>query len=426
MLKAQKLTSAVLIHIAFISSAAQASEQSEAKGFMEDSKASILFRNGWIYRDRSDGRHDLSSWAQGTIGNYDSGFTKGIVGFGVGAVGDFTFKLGENKNSGNQMIPHHNDGTPYSQWSRGGANVKARISNTTVRYGTQKVELPVLSSNSARLLPEYFTGTLITSREIKDLELTFGHFTKDQYSDHIATDQGELKRAIVYGAKYKVNDRLNTSYYGADLKDALSRHYLNVNYKYPLASEDSLTLNFSGYHTKYESDIYNRLSFPTGEENTDKKNNIWAVSGTYNTGPHTVMVAYQQSNGNVGYDYSVAADGGDSIYLPNSYLSDFNGNGEKSIQAQYSLDFTKFGAPGLNWTTAYVHGWDINVGDVTDNAREDEFFNQVKYTVQSGVAKNLSFRVRNSIYRASDEYSRTYLGDTNEWRIFVDYPLDLF
>lgn len=49
MLKAQKLTLAVLISAAIISSA-QASEQSEAKGFVEDANGSILFRTGYISR----------------------------------------------------------------------------------------------------------------------------------------------------------------------------------------------------------------------------------------------------------------------------------------------------------------------------------------------------------------------------------------
>lgn len=35
------------------------------------------------------------------------------------------------------MIPKHNDGSAYDHWARGGGSVKARFSNTTVRYGTQ-------------------------------------------------------------------------------------------------------------------------------------------------------------------------------------------------------------------------------------------------------------------------------------------------
>ncbi|EOE7438153.1 OprD family outer membrane porin [Acinetobacter baumannii] len=404
MLKAQKLTLAVLISAAIISSA-QASEQSEAKGFVEDANGSILFRTGYISRDKKDGRADNSSFAQTAIVNIDSGFTPGIVGFGVGVVGDGSFKIGENKNAGNNMIPQHNDGSAYDHWARGGANVKARFSNTTVRYGTQVLDLPVLASNTARLVPEYFTGTLLTSHEIKDLEVVAGKFTKNQYSDQIATDQNGLDRAVVWGAKYKFDDQISGSYYGVDVKDKLDRHYVNVNYKQPLANDSSLTYDFSGYHTKF-----------------DKGANL-----SYATGPHSVMLAYQQNSGNIGYNYGVNQDGGQSVYLPNSYLSDFIGNDEKSAQIQYSLDFGKLGVlPGLNWTTAYVYGWDIKTSNGADDSNESEFFNQVKYTVQSGFAKGSSLRLRNSIYRADNAYTTDYMPDTNEWRIFLDIPVTLF
>ncbi|MFX5697139.1 OprD family outer membrane porin, partial [Acinetobacter baumannii] len=93
------------------------------------------------------------------------------------------------------------------------------------------------------------------------------------------------------------------------------------------------------------------------------------------------MLAYQQNSGNIGYNYGVNQDGGQSVYLPNSYLSDFIGNDEKSAQIQYSLDFGKLGVlPGLNWTTAYVYGWDIKTSNGADDSNESEFFNQVKYT----------------------------------------------
>lgn len=436
MLKAQKLTLAVLISAAIISSA-QASEQSEAKGFVEDANGSILFRTGYISRDKKNGVDDTSSFAQTAIVNIESGFTPGIVGFGVGVVGDGSFKIGANKNAGNNMIPREtgfNDegvltkgaGDSYDHWARGGGSVKARFSNTTVRYGTQVLDLPVLASNTARLVPEYFTGTLLTSHEIKDLEVIAGKFTKDQYSDQVNTDGRHLDRAIVWGAKYKFDDNLNASYYGLDSKDKLERHYLNVNYKQPLANDSSLTYDFSGYHTKFDEggSTYSQ----TTDDLSNRKNNIWAISTAYNTGPHNIMVAYQQNSGNVGYDYGENADGGQSIYLPNSYLSDFIGNDEKSAQIQYSLDFGKLGVlPGLNWTTAFVYGWDIKVKGLTDDAEEREFFNQVKYTVQSGFAKDASLRIRNSYYRASNAYqTNAYIGDTNEWRIFLDIPVKLF
>lgn len=76
------------------------------------------------------------------------------------------------------MIPRDSNGEPYDHWARGGASVKARMSNTTVRYGTQVLDLPVLASNTARLVPEYFTGVLANSREIENLELIAGNLLK--------------------------------------------------------------------------------------------------------------------------------------------------------------------------------------------------------------------------------------------------------
>lgn len=437
--KANKLTLAVLINAALITST-YASEQSEAKGLVEDAKGDILFRTGYLNRDKKNyidqkGEEilvkDTSSYAQTAMVKLETGFTQGLIGFGAGVIGDGSFKLGSNNNAGNGMIPRerlngkNNTGDTYDHWARGGGFVKARISNTTVTYGTQILDIPVLASNTTRLVPEYFEGVLATSREIDGLELTAGKFTKDQYSDQINTDGRKLDRAVVWGAKYKFDDNLNAAYFGLDSKNKLDRHYINVNYKQPLDKDSGLTYDLSAYHTKWDEKAITYSS--TTDDLSNRKNTIWALSTTYNTGPHSVMLAYQQNNGNTGYDYGENADGAQSIYLPNSYLSDFIGNSEKSAQLQYNVDFGGYGVPGLSWTTAFVYGWDIKVKNVTDNAQEREFFNQVKYTVQSGFAKDASLRLRHSYYRASDAYQAgNYIGDTNEWRIWLDIPVKLF
>jgi len=234
MLKSKQLTLALLVNAALISTAF-ASEQSESKGFVEDAEGSVLFRTGYINRDKkAPGVKDQSSAAQSAIFDLESGYTKGVIGFGIGAVGDASFKLGENKNAGNNMIPRETlngkkqAGDTYDHWARGGANVKARISNTEVRYGTQVLDLPVLASNTGRMVPEYFEGVLATSREINGLELTAGKFTKNQMSEQINTDGNHLESAVVWGAKYKFSDALNASYYGLDSKNKLDRHYVLI------------------------------------------------------------------------------------------------------------------------------------------------------------------------------------------------------
>lgn len=439
MQKTKKLTLALFIQAALISTA-YASEQSEAKGFVEDASGSVLFRTGFLHRDKKNGVDDTSSTAQTAIVKLESGYTQGIVGFGVNAVGDASFKLGKNDHAGNGMIPKYDhDESAYDHWARGGASVKARISNTTVEYGTQVLDLPVLASNTARLVPEYFTGVLAKSREIENLEVVVGKFTENQYSDQIATDSNELDRAVVWGAKYKFNDQINASYYGTDIKDRIDRHYVNANYSHQLADKSTLTYDFSGYRTEWDAkqDGSAYTYSHTSNDLNNLSNNIWAISTTYNTGPHNVMVAYQQNTGNTGYDYGLGkgvGDGAQTIYMPNSYLSDFIGNDEKSVQLQYTYDFGALDIPGLSWTSAFVYGWDIDVSAglndrtilATDDAQEREFFNQVKYTVQSGFAKDASLRVRHSYYRASDDYQSAYIGDTNEWRLWLDIPVKFF
>ena len=440
MLQSKKLTLALLINAALVSTAF-ASEQSESKGFVEDANGSVLFRTGYLTRDYKgvEPGDDTSSFAQTAIVKLDSGFTKGVVGFGAGIIGDASFKLGKNGHTGNGMIPTHNDGSAYDHWARGGAYVKARISNTTATYGTQVLDLPVLASNTARLVPEYFTGVLVQSNEIDNLNLVAGKFTENQYSSQINSDGNELDRAVVWGAKYTFNDDLKASYYGIDVKDKLDRHYANVNYNYGLKDGAALNFDLSGYHTEFSKDAstysatgtianpaYGTDAKDGGIAKTEKTNDIWAISTSYSKDVHNVMLAYQQNFGDVGYDYGGNADGAQSIYVPNSYLSDFVGNDEKSLGLQYNYNFKNHGLPGLNWTTAFVYGWDIDVRDQAKEGQEREFFNQVKYTVQSGFAKDASLRLRHSYYRANDEYKSVYMPDTNEWRIWLDIPVKLF
>lgn len=429
MQKFNKISLVVLIQAAFLSSA-YASEQSEAQGFVEGAEGSMLLRTGFLTRDKKNGAVDTRSSAQSAIFDLNSGFTQGVVGFGVGVVGDASIKLGDNKHTDNGMIPRESlngqkgKGDAYDHWARGGANVKARISNTTAVYGTQVLDIPVLASNTVRMVPEYFEGLLVTSNEIENLELTAGKFTKNQYSNQINSDANGLDSAVVWGAKYKFNDQFNASYYGLDSKDALERHYVNANYRFPLANNDSLSLDFSGYHTDFDTEASTYSE--TTDDLSNRQNSIWAVSTSYSKDVHNLALAYQQNSGNVGYDYGENADGVQSIYLPNSYLSDFVGNDEKSLGLQYNYSFKNQGIAGLNWTTAFVYGWDIDVRGKENDGQEREFFNQVKYTVQTGMMKDSSLRLRHSYLRANDAYRGAYMGDINEWRIWLDIPVKLF
>lgn len=57
------------------SSCAFASDQSEAKGFIEDSNLNLLLRNAYFNRDYKNHTNDDRVWGQGFIGTFQSGFT---------------------------------------------------------------------------------------------------------------------------------------------------------------------------------------------------------------------------------------------------------------------------------------------------------------------------------------------------------------
>ena len=410
---------------------AMANDQAESKGFVEDSSLKVLLRNAYINRDYKDGRADKAEWGQAAIGTFSSGFTQGTVGVGVDAFGLYALRLDGGKGrtgaQGIDFFKKGDSGNAADDLSKGGAAVKFRVSNTVLTYGDQMPALPVLSYDNVRLLPESYTGTLITSKEIKGLELNAGRFTAESRKSAEGRDSGGLKSINVLGGSYQFTEQFKAALYASDVEDVLKKQYVNANYVFPLAKDQSLTLDFNGYRTKLDNS-YVRENNVTGDDNK-----IWSLAATFATGPHSFTLAHQRSTGdsNLGYAYggyqrdqNRVGDGGNTIYLANSYWSDFNAEDERSWQLGYGLDFTTFGVPGLTYNVAYVRGDNITTS-TSEGGTEREIFNQFKYVVQGGPAKDLSVRLRSSVLRVSQKSSE-YNVSGNELRVFVDYPIDVF
>ncbi|MDB6444992.1 MULTISPECIES: OprD family porin [Pseudomonas] len=410
---------------------AMANDQAQSKGFVEDSSLKVLLRNAYMNRDYKDGNEDKAEWGQAAIGTFSSGFTQGTIGVGVDAFGLYALRLdggkGRSGAQGIDFFKQGDSGNAADDLSKFGAAVKFRVSNTVLAYGDQMPALPVLSYDNSRLLPESYTGTLITSKEIKGLELNAGRFTAESRKSAEGRDSGGLKSINVLGGSYQFTEQFKASLYASDVEDVLKKQYVNANYVFPLAKDQSLTLDFNGYRTKLDNS-YVRENNVTGDDNK-----IWSLAATFATGPHSFTLAHQRSTGdsNLGYAYggyqrgqNRVGDGGNTIYLANSYWSDFNAEDERSWQLGYGLDFTTFGIPGLTYNVAYVRGDNITTS-TSEGGTEREIFNQFKYVVQSGAAKDLSVRLRSSVLRVSQKSSE-YNVSGNELRVFVDYPINVF
>jgi len=403
-----------------------ASQQSSSQGFIDDSHLDLFLRNAYINRDYRNGASDKAEWGQGIVATYTSGFTQGPVGFGVDGIAQYGVRLdggrGRSGAGGIDFFAQDNDGRAKSDLAKFGATAKMRISNTVLSYGTQRPALPIVTADDSRLLFESYTGAMLTSKEIDGLEINAGYFTDEQRKSNDHHDSG-LKSLSFGGASYQFNDQFSGALYASRVEDVLNKQYLGLNYKQPFSTGQQLVLDFNGYNSRLDQSYAEAI-------NTGRSNTIWSLAASYIWDVHTFKLAYQQSSGSTGYPYGGyrdrggIGDGGNTIWLANSYWSDFNGEDERSWQASYSLDFAGVGLPGLSWTTAYVRGDNIKT-NASSNGKEHEWFNQLQYQVQDGPAKDLKLRVRYSVLRVSDDALDYNIGG-NEARLYVEYPFNVF
>lgn len=402
---------------------ALASSQDESKGFIEDSKLSVKTRMLYFSRDfrnNEGGQSRREETGLGFVGTYESGFTQGTVGVGIDAIGMLGLKLDSGKGrAGTGLFPNGSDGRAQDDYSKGGGAVKFRISDTVLKVGDQFTALPVFATDDSRLLPEIAQGALLTSNDIKGLTLHAGRFTSLTGQEQTNRDSLRLKEADVFGGTYAFTDSLSTSLYYSKVEDYWRKYYANVNWALPLSDKQGLVFDFNFYDTKSDGQGLQRAE---KDGVTKLDNRALSLSGAYNIGAHTFTLAYQKVTGDGDYGYGV--DGGGTVFLANSVArSDFNAEGEKSWQARYDLNFAEYGIPGLSFMTRYVRGSGADTG-TTSNGKEWERDIDIKYVMQEGPAKDLSFRVRQATYRSSDG---VYYGSPSldELRLIVEYPLSI-
>ena len=418
------------------------SDQAEAKGIVEDSTLNLLVRNYYFNRDNKDGKSDQKDWSQGIWGNFSSGYTQGLIGVGVDAYGYLAIKLdGGDGTAGSGNLSLNDQGENNDSQGKAGGAVKFRVSKTELKVGEmQPSTAPVFAVGGSRILPQTASGIQLQSSEIKDLDLEGGHFYSATSQNANASDGGlyatyagvEANSIDYIGGKYGITENLSMSLYGAQLEDIWNQYYANLNLTIPMGGDQSLNLDGNIYNTK-----------DTGDAKVgDISNTTFSLAAAYSfLKAHTVTVAFQKVNGDTPFDYIGVGDnnkGGDSIFLANSIqYSDFNAPNEKSAQIRYDLKMAEYGVPGLSFMTRYVKGWDIDGTGLAANSkyRDDEgnpFYGadgkhnetnfEAKYVVQTGPAKDLSFRIRQAWHFANADEGE---GDIKEFRLIVDYPLSV-
>ena len=415
--------------------------EEKAEGFVEGSSLTILNRNLYFNRDfrkgqlSSTGNGYSEEWAHGIIGQFESGFTEGTVGFGVDAFAMLGLKLdsGDGRSGAGgsvDVMPYNSAGQPEDDYSKVGGAVKARFMDTVIKAGDVFPVSPVVQYGDSRLLPESFRGITVANNSIDGLALQGGRLhsmsepnsssMRDGFATFYAGSVDSPWIAYV-GGDYSVNDNVGISLYTSRLKDAWNQYYAGTTLSYPLSNDIAL-IGGLNYYKAVDEGKQHLGSFD---------NNIWSGKVGVQFGAHTVMVGIQRNSGDDDFDYLRQSD---SIYLDNSIqYSDFNSPKEKSWQVRYDLDMEPFGVPGLSFMTRYAQGWDADYTNANDvymrrdgdgnpltNQKRWERAIEAKYVVQAGSLKDMSFRIRQATTRATD-----FESDLDEVRLIVEYPLEV-
>jgi hypothetical protein len=410
--------------------------------FLSDSKATLGMRNFYFNNDNRDGSAAPSKteeWAQGFMLDYKSGYTDGVVGFGVDALGlmGVTLDSGKGRHVGSSMIPSDSDNSAVDEWSRLGLTGKVKVSKSELRLGTLMPKLPILVANDGRLLPQTFEGGQITSSEFKDLTLTGGrieHATGRGSSNQTglaATGGTRESNAFDFaGGDWKITKDLTVQYYYANLEDYYTQQFFGL--IHTLAISDNQSLKADLRYFKTDSSGRNssgtsgyRISGYTQDSDGEIDNRTWSAALIYALGAHAITAGYQSvSNGsnftqlNQGNLPDKGA-GGASLYLyTDRLIQTFTRAGERTAFGQYAYDFAGLGVPGLKASVMYLSGDNIKTTS-GDNQKEWERDISLDYVLQSGALKGVGFSWRNG--KSNSEASRNQ--DQN--RLIVSYSIPL-
>lgn len=415
-------------------------------GFFDDARWNILNRAVYERRDyqRGDksngGRNAVLSkaqrsdyaeeWGYGLIGNFESGYTRGAVGFGVDAHVYLAQNImGDDYSVGKiRMLPVDSNGYAQDSIARAGVALKTRISSTVLKVGEQRVKTPIFSSSDSRLLPESMRGALLTSNELDKLTLHVGHFTGSTDRNSRSTDNALTVNYLnpktargnafdLVGGAWK-DSQFSASTYVGRLSDTWYTYYLGGQYTIPLKDKRALAFDGQVYHSK-----------DTGQALAGEIDNTTAsVMASYSHGPHRASIGWQKVFGNMPFDYVSRG----AIWLANAaQLSDFNGPNEQSWQLRYEFNAQILGTPGLNLGVAYIRGSGTDGSNISLNSgyswlgygkggKHWERDIWARYTVQSGQAKDLALLLRYGVHRSNKEQAEL---NTNQIRLSVEYPL---
>lgn len=422
-----------------------------AAGFIEGSKATVAFRNYYYDQNLRDVHTPgQRQWGQGVVLNYQSDFTPGIVGIGIDTLAMMGVRLDDGGRVGkgdasrtpavSGLFPMQSDGSSVDEFSSLGPTLKLKVNSTEVRWGTLLPQLPVVTRNDGRLLPQTFEGAQVKSQDFENLVIIGGRL--NQAKGRASSDRrglsivgansavsGRFVNEFYYaGVDYKAGRDLQLQYYVGRLEDFYFQNFLGL--------QHSLNLSFGKLKTDlryYRSSSVGKNSSLSGRQegymaegywsagDTQKgevDNRTWSSLFSLGVGGHEVGLGFQRMTGHSQHAYLNQGDGAITSLITERLIIPFNNPEEQAWMGQYRYDFSAVGVPGLSVGVSYTKGSHIRTssGDSEEFERDVE----VSYVIQSGPAKGLGFAWRNGMMKSDIR------GDVDQNRLILSYALSIF
>ena len=393
----------------------------QAEGFVDDAKVSLNLRNYYFNRNylnstdptvNGSPQGQAEAWTQSFILDARSGYTPGVVGFGVDALGMLAIKLdGDSSAANSQMLPIHGDGAPADEFGRVAVAAKAKISKTELKVGEWFAVLPILRADDGRSLPQTFRGAQVSSNEITGLSLHGGQFRGnsqrfDSGMEDMSFNGFETDDFNFAGGEYKFNGN-NTliGLWHARLEDIYKQSFVQLTHSQPVG-DWVFGANLGYFNGKDEG------SAKAG----DLDNKVYQAALSAKTGNNTFTLAHQRLSGDTKFLRVDGASGGSLVN--DGFTTSFDSPEERSWQVRHDYNFAGLGIPGLTLMNRYTTGSNIHTAGRTD-AEEWSRESELAYTIQDGAFKNLNIRWRNSSVR------RDVGQDASENRLIFNYPLSI-
>ncbi|WP_413697948.1 OprD family porin [Pseudomonas asiatica] len=407
-----------------------------AAGFADDAQVSLKLRNYYMNRNFVDNgpgqavsgptnRGAAEEWTQSFILEAKSGFTPGVVGFGLDALGLYSVKLDGGRGTyGTQLLPTHDGNKPADDFGRLAVAGKMKMFETELKVGEWMPTLPILRADDGRSLPQTLQGAQLTSKDFSDITLYAGQFRGNSQRNDASMEKLSLNTAgtVIHGkntiesdrfnfagAEYTFNDKrtLVGAWY-AQLEDIYHQQYYQLQHTQPINDQVALGAN---------------LGYFIGDEDGaglagDQGNRTFSGLFSLRTGGHVFYIGLQHVSGEAAWQRVSGTSGG--TLANDSFNWSYEQAKERSWQVRHDYSFAALGVPGLTIMNRYIKGTNVHTAttsDGEDRGRESE----LGYVIQSGALKDLSIRWRNSTLRRN--YGSNSSFDEN--RLIIQYPISV-